>query len=169
MTKKAIAFSAVNDAASIATVAALADTIWRAHYPTIITVAQIDYMLARFQSAAAIKAQIADGLSYALLMLDNGAVGYLATRLDPDALYISKVYVLPQWHGHGFGYQASVEMERLARAAGRNKLWLTVNKDNQRAIRAYERWGYQHTGPVVTDIGDGFVMDDYRLEKTLSA
>jgi hypothetical protein len=28
--------------------------------------------------------------------------------------------------------------------------------------------GFTNTGPIVTDIGAGFVMDDYKLEKTVS-
>ena len=163
-----IAFKPVDSPAAIATVAALADTIWRAHYPNIITVAQIDYMLSRFQSADAIAQQIRDGLDYSLIDTDGKPIGYFATRFDADALYVSKVYLLHAYHGRGIGYQAAQEIERRAQAAGRSKLWLTVNKDNRVAIRAYERWGYQHRGPVVTDIGAGFVMDDYRLEKILS-
>jgi hypothetical protein len=44
---------------------------------------------------------------------------------------------------------------------------LTVNRFNRQAIAAYERRGFQMMGTVVKDIGDGFVMDDYRMELNL--
>jgi hypothetical protein len=38
---------------------------------------------------------------------------------------------------------------------------------NRGAINAYKRWGFRITDEVVADIGEGFVMDDYRMEKLL--
>ncbi|MBS1128301.1 MAG: hypothetical protein H6Q96_681, partial [Nitrospirae bacterium] len=46
-------------------------------------------------------------------------------------------------------------------------LYLFVNKNNTKAIRAYERFGFVKARAVVTDIGSGFVMDDYRMELVL--
>ena len=46
----------------------------------------------------------------------------------------------------------------------RNCVYLTVNKGNKRAIRAYEKSGFSITESVVTDIGHGFVMDDYIMK-----
>ena len=63
----------------IAAVAALAREIWMQHYIPIIGAAQVEYMLAKFQSAEAIARQIAEeGYEY---YLAPGA-GYLA--LVPD-------------------------------------------------------------------------------------
>jgi ribosomal protein S18 acetylase RimI-like enzyme len=58
-------------------------------------------------------------------------------------------------------------METLAREGGLRKIVLTVNKNNTNAIRAYERIGFKKTGSLVQDIGSGFVMDDYAMEKTV--
>ena len=45
-----------------------------------------------------------------------------------------------------------------------NKIRLTVNKYNQYTIDAYNKWGFKTVDSVVTDIGNGFVMDDYIME-----
>ncbi|MHB8279561.1 MAG: GNAT family N-acetyltransferase, partial [Candidatus Humimicrobiaceae bacterium] len=42
---------------------------------------------------------------------------------------------------------------------------LTVNKNNSNAIKAYEKLGFKNMGSVVKDIGHGFIMDDYKMEK----
>ena len=48
-----------------------------------------------------------------------------------------------------------------ARSNGSEKVYLTVNKHNATAIRAYERAGFVRTDSKVFDIGSGYVMDDY--------
>jgi len=47
------------------------------------------------------------------------------------------------------------------------KLWLTVNKENAVSIAFYERIGFTTQEAMVTDIGEGFVMDDYRMVKVI--
>ncbi len=46
---------------------------------------------------------------------------------------------------------------------------LTANKRNDPAIEAYRHHGFRIRGPIVTDIGGGFVMDDHRMELDISA
>lgn len=45
---------------------------------------------------------------------------------------------------------------------------LQVNKRNEKAIRVYRGAGYGVREEVVVDIGSGFVMDDYIMEKRLT-
>jgi GNAT superfamily N-acetyltransferase len=160
----------VNDR-QIETVAGLAAEIWRQHYPAIISRQQIDYMVERFQSRDAIRQQIADGYHYALIRQDGEVTGYLAVRCDRDSgeLFLSKIYLREQNRGQGAGYAAISYIRHRARATGCRSIWLTVNRMNRVAIDAYERWGFSTTGEIVTDIGKGFVMDDYRMEMRLEA
>ena len=52
---------------------------------------------------------------------------------------------------------------------GASRVYLTVNKNNARAVRAYEKFGFEREGEECTAIGDGYYMDDYiysyRLQK----
>ena len=61
-------FVSVRTAAEIATVAKIANEIWREHYTPIIGPDQVDYMLMRFQSTEAIGDQIAGGMHYWLVI-----------------------------------------------------------------------------------------------------
>jgi len=51
---------------------------------------------------------------------------------------------------------------------GLSRIQLTVNKGNSGSISVYEHWGFVTVDSVVTDIGCGFVMDDYVMELVLN-
>lgn len=157
-------------AVDIATVAQLAHRIWHEHYPGIISLQQIDFMLARFQSEAAIAAQLAEGHEYALIVMPDMAgvaqdVGYLAWQAQPDIgrLFLSKLYVVQALQQQGLGHFALDYLKTLGQHRQLDTLWLRVNKHNP-ALQAYLRWGFRQVAEVVTEVGAGFVMDDFQLE-----
>ena len=55
-------------------------------------------------------------------------------------------------------------MEGECRRRALKAIWLTVNRRNERAIGAYRRAGFREVRAQVTDIGGGYVMDDYVME-----
>ena len=59
------------------------------------------------------------------------------------------------------------QAEQKIKAAGFRKVRLNVNKNNSKAIRAYERNNFVNIESVKIDIGNGFFMDDFVMEKTL--
>ena len=148
----------------IAAVAALARETWTQHYVPIIGAAQVEYMLAKFQSAEAIARQIAaEGYEY---YLAPGA-GYLALVPDPakKSLLLSKIYVRATLRGTGLGRAMVTFAETRCVELGCRELWLAVNRNNAGSIAFYERLGFRKTQSLVTDIGGGFVMDDWRMAK----
>ena len=44
---------------------------------------------------------------------------------------------------------------------GCNMIWLTVNKRNDDSIAIYKKFGMEIIRSEVTDIGNGYVMDDF--------
>ena len=159
-------FVEVSTEYQIEIVEALAREIWTEHYIPIIGREQVDYMLATFQSRRAIGAQIRTGVAYFLIKEDDAHIGYMAVQPKGRELFISKIYVKSSRRGLGYGRKAVQFAEKVARDLGLNKIVLTVNKNNVNSIRAYEKIGFKNAGPVVQDIGNGFVMDDYKMEKT---
>ncbi|WP_222105141.1 GNAT family N-acetyltransferase [Denitromonas halophila] len=155
----------------ISAVANLAREIWTEHYAPIIGLAQVDYMLATFQSEQAIAGQIAGGYTYYLVTHDGQYVGYLALveNADGTTLMISKIYVTKAGRGGGFGRKLLDFAEDVCRERQIPALWLTVNKNNTGSVAWYTRMGFKNAGAIVQDIGAGFVMDDYRMEKTISS
>jgi diamine N-acetyltransferase len=82
-------------------------------------------------------------------------------------VFISKLYVLAAHRKSGAGRRTLELIERRARERGATHLWLTVNKGNP-SVRAYERLGFAIVDAMVMDIGGGYVMDDYKMEKAVA-
>lgn len=152
----------------IPAVRALAHAIWHAHYPGIITVEQIDYMLAHGYASDVLERFLgAPDRGLELALVDGQPVGFAAWYVTdaPGEAKLDKLYVLPSRQRHGLGGRLMRRVSDLARAAGAATLVLNVNKGNVQAIRAYEKHGFAIRAAVVNDIGGGFVMDDYVMAK----
>jgi ribosomal protein S18 acetylase RimI-like enzyme len=151
----------------IAVIESLAREIWTEYYVPIIGKKQVDYMLDRYQSKQAVTGQIASGVLYFLIEEGRIFVGYIAVQPRGDEVFLSKIYLQSFFRSRGYGKKAVQFVEKLTRERGLRKIVLTVNKNNTGAIRAYEKIGFKNAGPLVQDIGGGFVMDDYAMEKTV--
>ncbi len=145
----------------------LANTIWREHYIPIIGLEHVEYMLDKFQSYDSIKDQMESGYFYHLIYYNKIPVGYLSFSHEENAVFLSKIYVLSDFRGKKIGKKAMDFVEEVTIYLGLSKIYLTVNKDNLNSIRAYEKLGYKNVGAAIKDIGDGFIMDDYKLEKVI--
>lgn len=156
----------------VAAVAALAREIWYEFYVPLIGRPQVDYMLQKFQNGPAIQTQIDQGYEYFLVRREEPAgpardIGYCAVQQQSaGAMFLSKFYLHRAARGSGTGRRCMEFIEGLARRRELSLLWLTVNKGNP-SVRAYQRLGFRIAAELVMDIGGGFVMDDYRMEKAL--
>ena len=149
----------------------LAGVIWRACYPGIITSEQIDYMLARMYSLDVLRDEIrSQGIRYDLLLVDGKPAGFASygPTSESGVIKLHKLYLLAEMHGRGLGSRLLQQVEHEVRAGAGSRLILSVNKRNARAIAAYQRNGFVTADSVVTDIGGGFVMDDYIMAKELA-
>ena len=149
-------------------IASLASEIWNEYFTPIIGKAQVDYMLDKFQSERAILSQLSEGMKYIAAYSDGEPVGYSAYKLEPDAMFLSKIYVRRDKRGCGIGRKMFAREVEIAKDAGKDKIYLTVNKHNDDSIAIYRHLGFETEKSIVTDIGGGFVMDDYVMALRLS-
>jgi ribosomal protein S18 acetylase RimI-like enzyme len=163
MTKINIANSEVD----FNTITKLASTIWKEHYTPIIGIEQVKYMLDKYQSVNAIKKQIEEGAEYYLISYKNESVGYLSVSTKESSLFLSKIYILSSQRGKRIGKTSMEFIEEIAIKNQCENISLTVNKYNTNSIKAYEKMGFVKVKEIVIDIGNGFVMDDFKMEKSL--
>jgi ribosomal protein S18 acetylase RimI-like enzyme len=145
----------------------LADKIWNEHFTPIIGKAQVDYMLEKFQSKRVITEQIENGFLYFLIKNNNKPIGYIGVLAKDSQLFLSKLYITSTERGKGHGRKAIEFLENLAVEKGLNKISLTVNRNNSLTIKTYKKLGFVNCGSIVQDIGNNFVMDDYKMEKDI--
>ena len=158
-------------AADVETLVALAREIWRAHYPSIIGTAQIEYMLAQRYDPQVVCGELGrDGIWWDKLMAAEEMAGFASYFLTgvPGEMKLDKLYVHPRHQRRGYGGRMIARACEAARSRDCGRLVLAVNKGNRGAIDAYLKHGFRVAGAVVKDIGGGFVMDDYIMEKPVT-
>jgi ribosomal protein S18 acetylase RimI-like enzyme len=157
-------------AADIEQVATLARRIWQATYTTIISQQQIDYMLGDRYAATRMLAELAaPDVWWDLARVDGELAAFASTLLTakPGEMKLDKLYVDPQRQRAGIGGALIANVVARARELGCATLILAVNKNNERAIAAYRKNGFVVRDSVRVDIGNGFVMDDFIMARTL--
>ncbi len=157
-------------APDVAPLCALAREIWLQHYPGIITVRQIEYMLAQRYSADSILGQLQNAQAWwDKLEVKGDLCGFASYERadDVQVMKLDKLYVHQLVRGKGYG---SALIEHVARAAARegmSRLSLQVNKYNHASVAAYRRAGFFVTRQIKVDIGNGFFMDDFVMSRPL--
>lgn len=159
----------ISEKAELEELAALADAIWHEFFPSIISVEQIDYMLEKFLSIKALLEEQEEGYEMYMTESDGETVGFCVIRPDveDDRMFLSKIYLMKETRGKGCSSKVLDILEDITREHGLHKMWLTVNKHNDTAIPVYEHRGFEIIEEAETDIGGGFVMDDYIMEHVL--
>ena len=147
--------------------AALAERLWHSAYDGLLGKAQVDYMVGLLQSAPALREQAAHGYTYYFIRGGGHTLGFCGVQMQGEKLFLSKLYLCDEFRGRGVGQLALAKVVSIARERGAKSVYLTVNKGNARAVRAYEKFGFARTSEQVSDIGGGYVMDDYIYEYAL--
>ncbi|PAF32665.1 GNAT family N-acetyltransferase [Paenibacillus sp. 7516] len=152
----------------IAELSRLAAEIWQEYYVSIITLEQIDYMIQQYQSVSAVTEQIHEqGYEYYFIQRDDAPVGYISVKVEEDRMFLSKFYIGKKHRGQGYASLAFAFLEQQCIERGINLIWLTVNRHNESSIAVYEKKGFRTVREQVADIGNGFVMDDFVMEKAI--
>lgn len=149
-------------------VIALAGVIWRLHYPGIISMQQIDYMLAQRYTPEVIRAQMRSGSAWwDKALVGERMIGFAQYESYGRSMKLDKLYLHPDFQRLGYGGRMLAHIENAARSRDAVAVRLNVNKHNVKSIAAYRKNGYEVVEAVVADIGGGYVMDDYVMEKQL--
>lgn len=156
---------AVSSLEECALLESLAREIWEEFFISILEKDQIAYMLKKYQSAPALWAQIQEGVSYFLVFYRGEIAGYYAVKNEKECLFLSKIYLKRSMRGLKIGLWMLKQCFKIAENKKLPYIYLTVNKHNLSSIGFYERNGFEKKKPLEKDIGNGFIMDDWQMEK----
>lgn len=146
----------------------LADIIWPPTFSSILTTNQIQYMLNWMYSDESLTRQMEDGCVFFLAYMDDQPIGFASwQKVSEKEGKMHKLYVLPKMQGKKAGYTLLQEVIRNSVNQGVSVLKLNVNRFNQQAINFYLRTGFSIEKEEDIDIGDGYYMNDYVMQKPL--
>jgi GNAT superfamily N-acetyltransferase len=150
--------------ADIPLIHSMAEKIWWAHYPSVITNDQIEYMLQMMYSEKAITLQMEQKQNYTLIYADGEAVGYYAvTEKSPHKFFLNKFYIDTIKHRIGIG-AAAFDHIKSNDCKGFEEITLQVNRRNIKAVNFYFKHGFVIDYVDDFDIGNGYTMDDFFMK-----
>jgi ribosomal protein S18 acetylase RimI-like enzyme len=147
----------------------IAKITWAPTYVPIIGQDQVDYMLDKMYSTAVLENQLLNGHQFLIAEQGSKDVGFVSYSLEDSTsmvYHLHKLYVLPETHGQGIGKFLINEVVNNVREAGGQYLRLNVNRNNK-AKDFYEKAGFIIKETVDIEIGNGFFMNDYIMEKAI--
>lgn len=148
----------------------IAHTTWYPTFENILSKEQIGYMLEMMYSTQSLLKQIEFKKHKFYLAKDNNRVlGFISIELNyqnQSIAKIHKIYILPSAQGKGIGKVLIKKAEELALENHQTSITLNVNRFNQ-ALNFYTRLGYENIKSEDIDIGNGYLMEDFVLEKKL--
>ncbi len=147
----------------------IAADVWPKTFRDILSEEQIRYMMNMMYAPDVMEAELGNGYHFDLLTVDGVPAGYVSYSQYslPETAKLHKIYLLEKYQGLGLGSGMLEHVAVQCRRLGFRFLRLNVNKHNQKALKAYVRNGYQKIESVKIDIGNGFFMDDYVMQKEL--
>lgn len=148
----------------------IAHTTWPITYGKILAKEQLDYMLDLIYSDEALTGQMEkkEQLFY-LISEDETTLGFIGIEhhyKNQPVTRIHKIYILPETQGKGIGKKVVEEIQKLALENHSASLSLNVNRFNS-ALGFYKNIGFEIKEEVNIEIGNGFLMEDYVMEKKL--
>lgn len=154
----------------IKTVQAIAKETWAVTFVEILSQSQIGYMLEMMYSTEAIIKQMTEQ-NHVFFLASEGdkSVGYLSVEANykgQSKTKIHKIYILPSAQGKGIGKLLIEKATQVAKEHQNQALSLNVNRNNI-AVKFYETVGFTIVGQENIDIGNGFLMEDYIMDKQL--
>ncbi len=139
----------------------LAHEIWHLHYPSILSIEQIDFMLSLQYTVSAVANSIKNGAEWYIFEEEGREIGFLSCYcIDATTCKLDKLYIHPQHQGKGFGRKAIELAASVARKHGASLLLLNVNRKNLNSIKAYKKCGFAILRSEDNQLGE-YLLDDY--------
>jgi len=106
-----------------------------------------------------------EGVEFILVYEGDHPAGFAAfSRIQPEIYKLHKIYVLPSQQGKGTGRFIIDGLIKTMKQNGATTLQLNVNRHNN-AKMFYEKLGFLVIREEDVDIGNGYFMNDYVMEK----
>lgn len=143
--------------------------VWPQTYAAIISLEQIDYMLEMMYSETSLQKQMTDGCQFIIVYDVAEPVGFASYQeIEPSIFKLHKIYVLTSQQGKGTGKFLINWILNEIQKKKAISLQLQVNRDNKARV-FYEKLGFTIINEKDLNIGNGYFMRDFILEKKINS
>ncbi len=141
---------------------------WPHTYGQILSPAQIEYMLDTFHNISYLEQNMRDGHEFYVYFDNAKPLGFIGLHpnAEPNSVKLNKLYVLPESQGKSVGRKLFEKAEEVTLEHGMNRIFLNVNRFNK-ASEFYKNMGMSVFKEEDVDIGNGYLMEDFVMEKIL--
>lgn len=150
------------------TIQQIAHKAWPVAYGEILSKNQIDFMLESMYDLETLSDNYLNK-NHRFLMINEfeiqiGFASFEHHYLNSTTTRLHKLYLLPESKGKGFGKLLIDEISRIAVKNNSDTISLNVNRFNQ-SKDFYLKMGFEIIGQENLSIGNGYFMEDYKMEK----
>jgi ribosomal protein S18 acetylase RimI-like enzyme len=155
----------------IHTIQDIMSKVWPQTYTAIISEDQINYMIQMMYSDQSLYRQMKDGHHFIIAESDNIPVGYASfSRTENWTTYkLHKLYVDINMQRKQIGAVLLNKIVQVIKSDHGKFLQLQVNRNNLKALNFYKKHDFLIIKAIDMDIGGGYFMKDYILQKRLMA
>jgi ribosomal protein S18 acetylase RimI-like enzyme len=132
-------------------------------YGPYIPQSHITFFLEKYQTVKAIQEQISNGYEYYMILNSADNAGYLSIQANGPVLLLSKLYLLEDFRGKGFGKIAMEFILARAKELNISTIELVVNRKNSGTIEFYKKWGFKIAELLVNKFENGHSEEDYKM------
>lgn len=152
----------------IAIIQEIAKQTWPKTYGLILSDQQLKYMLKLMYSDTSLVEQFNGTSQFFIAKEEDNILGFASFEANfiENTTRIHKIYILPEAQGKGIGQLFIEKAKTIAQKNQNTIISLNVNKHNK-AVLFYQKMGFEIVAEEILEIGNGFVMDDYKMEKCL--
>lgn len=148
----------------------IAFTTWPDVYGKILSKEQLNFMLTTFYSEETLLDNMVNKKHHFILIYDAatclGFASFEHNYLEKKETRLHKIYLLPEAQGKGAGSALIEAVETYAAENNSTSISLNVNRFNN-ASAFYKKRGFTIIGEEDIEIGHGYLMEDYMMEKQL--
>lgn len=129
--------------------------------------ATAQYLVENGHTATALTMQMGNGAKHFLIEAEGAPVGYFSLAPAEGGVLLSHFYVLSDYRGRGLGKLAMTFIDREVTGMGARRIELFVLRENIAAVGLYRKNGYAVASEVQTRLGNGAVLEDYLMRKSI--
>lgn len=146
-----------------------AEKIWKEHYYTCVDKGLTDYVFELFLSEESVKSQLSEGSRYYYAIEDEtgNRAGFFSIYPKEGMMYLSKLYIKKEYRRKGFSGKILEFIKSEAKKEDLHEIFLNVNRNNTGSIEAYRHLGFHVAEETVSDVGEGFICEDYIMKMTI--